>query len=207
MVLMKMTWLRQTGAEELILVFTGWAVGAAPFRHLTGSSDVLLLSDYRDLTCPALPSGTYRRISLVAYSFGVAAACHLAPQIGPFARSTAISGTATPADDTTGIPPETIRQTEAHLTEVSLRQFARRAGCALEAPADIPALQAELRAVAGRQPAPPLRFDRIWLGHRDRVFPPENLARAWAGQAAQQHWLDCGHNPLALLTQWDEVLA
>ncbi|WP_441867334.1 pimeloyl-ACP methyl esterase BioG family protein [Phaeovulum sp. W22_SRMD_FR3] len=204
---MKQRWLRRAGAPDLIILCTGWAVGAAPFAALQGAADLLLLSDYRELSTPEIPQAAYRRVSLVAYSFGVAAACHLAADCPPLARKVAISGTATPLNATTGIPPAVFHQTERHLSTSGLRAFARRAECAVEEPADLDALRAELRAVAARPAASPPAFDRIWLGSRDRIFPPENLALAWQDQAARVRWRDCGHNPMPGFRHWDEVLA
>lgn len=216
---MRARWLRQTGARDLILICTGWAVGAMPFQALAQTAahrapraqadqpDLLLFSDYRDLTLPRIAREGYRHVSLVAYSFGVAAACQIGAAWGPLARKVALSGTATPSDAATGIPPDRLRQTEAQLSMTSLAAFARRAGSAVEMPADLDRLRAELRAVAARPAGRPLSFDRIWLGTRDRVFPPDNLARAWSDQAAQVRWRDGGHNLLSGFHHWDEVLA
>lgn len=205
---MKSQWLQQNGADELILVFGGWALGAAPFAHLSGSADVLLFSDYRTLDLDLEPLARYARRSLIAYSFGVAAAGHaLASTELEFHRKVAVCGSLHPSDERFGIPPERVRQTADNLSETSLRQFARRAGSALPAPADIPALQDELFAVIARGPAPDPGFDRIWLGRNDRIFPPENLEAAWREQADRVRWLETGHNPFPAFADWRDLLA
>lgn len=205
---MKGEWLQRNGADDLIVVFGGWALGAAPFAHLRGTAEVLLLSDYRTLDFDTEALAPYVRRSLIAYSFGVAAAGHaLASAELIFDRKVAVCGSLHPADEHFGIPPERVRQTADQLTEASLRQFARRAGSPLLEQSDVPALRDELHAVIARGPAPDPGFDRIWLGHRDRIFPPENLEAAWRDQADQVRWLEAGHNPFPSFTTWSEVLA
>lgn len=201
---MRAEWLRRKGADELIVVLGGWAAGAAPFSHLAGAADVLLLSDYRRLDPPDWPAG-YAAMDLVAWSFGVAAAAQLpGAALAGFRRRLAVCGSWAPCDDDLGIPRRMVQATAEGLSPDSLRQFGRRAGCAMPEEADIGALCAELHAVLDwPMPAWPA-FDRVILGRRDRVFPPENLARAWAGQGAVRV-LDCGHNPFALWRDWDEA--
>lgn len=205
---MKSQWLQRNDADELILVFSGWALGAAPFAPLGGSADVLLLSDYRTLDFDLETLAPYARRSLIAYSFGVAAAGHaLASTELEFDRKVAACGSLHPSDERFGIPPERVRQTADQLTEASLRQFARRVGSPLPEAPDIPALQDELFAVIARGPAPDPGFDRIWLGRNDRIFPPENLEAAWRDQAEGVRWLETGHNPFAAFADWRDVLA
>lgn len=204
---MKTQWLQRNGADQLILVFGGWALGAAPFAHLGGAADVLLLSDYRTLDFDPEPLRPYVRRSLIAYSFGVAAGHALASSDLHFDRKIAVCGSLHPADERLGIPPKRVRQTADQLTETSLRQFARRAGSPLPEASDIPALREELQAVIARGPAPDPGFDHIWLGRNDRIFPPENLETAWRDQSDQVRWLDTGHNPFAAFTDWRDILA
>ncbi|CAM3275063.1 biotin synthesis protein BioG [Paracoccus aminovorans] len=202
---MRAQWLRREGARELVVVVTGWALGAAPFRHLDGDRDILVLSDWRALAPLSLPAG-YAAADLVAWSFGVGAACRL-PGPDPFRRRVAVCGSWLPCDDDLGIPRARVAATAAGLTEASLRKFARRAGAPLEGSADLEALRAELAAVMAWDAVVPPRFDRILLGASDRIFPLRNLLRAWNGRQDRTRILDCGHNPFAAMRDWDEVLA
>ncbi|MEF9604006.1 DUF452 family protein [Paracoccus sp. PXZ] len=202
---MRAEWLRREGADELIVVLTGWAVGVEPIRHLAGPADVLVLSDYRDLSAPDWPEG-YAAMDLVAYSFGVAAACQL-PELGGFRRKVAVCGSWAPCDDDLGVPRELMRATAANLSDLSLRRFARRAGCPAAAGADLADLGEELQAVMGWEAGQVPGFDRILLGAADRIFPLKNLIRAWQGWPVETRVLDCGHNPFALWRDWSEVLA
>jgi biotin synthesis protein BioG len=205
---MKAQWLQRDGADELIVVFGGWALGAAPFAHLGGETDVLLLTDYRRLDFDPEPLRPYARRSLIAYSFGVGGTGHaLASKELDFDRMIAVCGSLHPVDERLGIPPERARQTADQLTETSLRQFSRRAGAPLPEASDIPALRDELHAVIARGPAPHPGFDRIWLGRNDRIFPPENLEAAWREQSDRVCWLDAGHNPFPAFADWRDLLA
>lgn len=205
---MKSQWLQRNGAEDLIVVFSGWALGAAPFAHLSGDAEVLLLSDYRTLDFDAEPLAAYARRSLIAYSFGVAAAGHvLASTELKFDRKVAVCGSLHPSDEQLGIPPERVRQTADNLSETSLRQFARRAGGSAPEASDIPALRDELLAVIARGSAPDPGFDRLWLARADRIFPSENLEAAWRDQAERVRWLETGHNPFPAFTDWRDLLA
>lgn len=205
---MKAQWLQRNDADALIVVFSGWALGAAPFAHLSGSTDVLLFSDYRTLDFDRETLAPYARRSLIAYSFGVAAAGHaLASTELEFDRKVAACGSLHASDEHLGIPPERVRQTADQLTETSLRQFARRAGSPLPETCDIPTLRDELHAVIARGPAPDPGFDRVWLGRSDRIFPPENLEAAWREQGDRVRWLETGHNPFAAFAAWRDLLA
>ncbi|RDW11887.1 pimeloyl-ACP methyl esterase BioG family protein [Paracoccus thiocyanatus] len=199
---MRAEWLRRKGAGELIVVLTGWAVGHEPLRHLAGAADVLVLSDYRDMTAPDWPRG-YAAVDLVAWSFGVAAACRL--DLRRFRRKVAVCGSWAPCDDDLGIPPDLVRATAENLSPASLRQFARRADCPVAPGADLAALRAELLAVLGWGVGQAPDFDRIRLGAADRIFAAANLRRAWRGRPVEM--LDCGHNPFAQWRDWAEVLA
>ncbi|WP_333684120.1 pimeloyl-ACP methyl esterase BioG family protein [Pontibaca methylaminivorans] len=207
---MKVEWLHRGGAPSLIVVLTGWAAGAGPFRHLAGAGsgarDVLVLSDYRDLSMPRWPEG-YETVDLVAWSFGVAAACRL-PPAGLFRRRVALCGSWMPCDDDLGIPRALLQATKAGLSALSLQKFARRAGCDLPEDADIGALREELETVMGWEDVAVVPdFDRVVLGAADRIFSRRNLDRAWRGRAGRIEVLDCGHNPFGLWCDWDEVLA
>ncbi len=203
---MKQTWLKREGAPTLLVVMTGWAVGSEPFRHLRSAADVLMLSDYRELSPWVLPDG-YEAVDLVAYSFGVAAASQW-PSLAGFRRKVAVCGSWAPFDDELGIPRAVMQATADNLSAASLQQFAQRAGCVVPPGADLTALRAELDAVMAWPPGTAHVFDRIVLGKTDRIFPLRNMNRAWEAQAQNSvQTLRCGHNPFAVWNDWADVLA
>ena len=200
-------WLHRNHAPHLLVVFGGWALGPAPFAHLRGEQDVLFFDDWRSLP-PAIPALTdYAQTDLLAFSFGVAAAGHwLATQArDPFRRKVAVNGTLSPCDPLLGIPPEQVQATADQLSAANLRRFASRAGAALPDPSDQAALAAQLQATINRGPAPPTRFDRIWLSSCDRIFPPQAMTRAWQHQSAEVQKIDAPHSPFAHWQEWEEI--
>ena len=137
---MKHRWLAQSDDSKLTLVFGGWALGAAPFRGLTGGGSVLLVDDYTGLDDPLPDLAGFDRVDMLAFSFGVASAAHWLASTG-FSpdRLVAVSGTLHPACADRGIAPDIVRATADQLSSASFIKFCRRAGLS----ADIPVLDIE----------------------------------------------------------------
>jgi len=206
---MRRQWLSRSGTEDLLLIFGGWALGAAPFSGLAGDSDVLFVDDYTHLDDPLEDLAHYDRITLLAFSFGVASAGHWLSQSGfrPD-RIIAVSGTLSPADAEHGIAPEMIRATADHLSPESFAKFCHRAG--LDGPIpqiDVDAARAELYAVIERGPAPEQQFDRIWIPQKDRVVPTRAQQAAWAAQQQAVHSIPSPHIPFRNGQDWREWIA
>ena len=131
---------------------------------------------------------------LLAWSMGVrVAADTLAGLSLPWERRLAVGGTMTPVDDERGIPEATFRATLAGFSGQSMLRFRRRMCGSSAESARIAALplhrrlddlREELDALWRRvekSPAPAFNWDAALIGSSDRIFPPENLRRAWAG--------------------------
>ncbi|WP_170464662.1 pimeloyl-ACP methyl esterase BioG family protein [Ruegeria arenilitoris] len=206
---MKQRWLSRNGANDLILIFGGWALGAAPFAGLVGGGDVLFVDDYTRLDDPLPDLEQYDHVDLIAFSFGVASAGHWLAQTGfrP-KRLVAVSGTLCPADPERGITPDMIRATADNLTESSFAKFCRRAG--LEGPApriDISAARAELHAVIDRGDCPDVVFDRIWIPERDRIIPTRAQEAAWHDHLDAVRSIAAPHVPFRSGQSWQEWLS
>lgn len=203
---MQTEWLKQTDAEEIIVIFGGWALGPAPFAHLSGPQDVLFADDFRSLA--SLPDlGQYQRISVAAYSFGVAAFCHWhAAHNLKIDHAVAINGSPAPIDRKQGIPPVIFQRTHDGLTQDSYQGFRTLCfGAAQpEQIIDVEARKAELAAVQSRGPARAYPFDKVILSTQDRIFPIANLRRAWADHSPLE--IDAPHVPFDRWTTWAEVL-
>ncbi|MTH78463.1 pimeloyl-ACP methyl esterase BioG family protein [Paracoccus aestuariivivens] len=201
---MRQTWLRRQGSSDLVLIYSGWAVGAMPFLHLAGASDVLVLDDYRDENLPAPLLVPYARIRVLAYSLGVAVAARQLAALQPdFA--VAVCGSPFVANDRLGIPSEIFARTMTELTPANLARFARRAGAALPPDPDLAALGQELGMLAQRPAAENPRFDHVIASRNDRIFPASALQSAWAGHRIR--WLETGHNPFPIWQDWQEIFA
>ncbi len=203
---MEFRWLKQDSAAEAIVVFGGWAVGPEVFWHLEGEQDILFANEYSDLDAELPDLSGYERVSLLAWSFGVAAYAHWQQgRPDPFQRKAAVNGSLQPVSRGAGIPPAVFRRTVETLSADSYQQFLGRVfGAPQDAEAlDVEARRAELLAVERRGDAPQVRFSRVWICSGDKIFPPANLARAWAGQNVSR--LDAPHAPFDRFAQWEEL--
>lgn len=206
---MEFRWLSQTGAEEAVVVFGGWAVGPQVFAHLEGPQDVLYASDYRDLDAELPDLGGYARLSLLAWSFGVASYAHWQQgRPDPFTCKVAVNGSVTPVNRLTGIPPVAMARTVESLSHAAYQSFLTRVFNAPqpETALDEAARRAELNAVALRGDAPVLHFDRVLISGKDRIFPAASLRRAWEGQPLRE-LEDAPHAPFGRFTSWEELLS
>lgn len=204
---MEFRWIKQNQAAEAIVVFGGWAVGPEVFWHLDGPQDILFASGYSDLNAELPDLSAYDHVSLLAWSFGVAAYGHWQQgRSDPFQRKVAVNGSLKPVNRSAGIPPAVFRKTAETLSLESFQSFLTRVFGQPQPPepVDVDALRAELLAVERRGDAPQTRFDRIWISSGDKIFPPANLARAWAGQAVSQ--IDAPHAPFSQFETWEALL-
>lgn len=205
---MEIRWLKQNKAADVIVVFGGWAVGPDVFAHLAGPQDLLFASDYRNLDAELPDLSGYQSVTLVAWSFGVAAYAHWQKdRTDPFDRKIAVNGTLAPVDEARGIPPAVLAKTAEGLSEQSFAQFLRRTFNAPQPPRsiDVEARRAELHAVAARGAAPAVTFDQVWLSGRDRIFPPVNQHRAWVG-ATLRELPTAAHAPFDQFDSWKGVI-
>ncbi|WP_171235170.1 pimeloyl-ACP methyl esterase BioG family protein [Ruegeria sp. HKCCA6837] len=206
---MKHRWLEKSGDGILILVFGGWALGAAPFQGLSGGASVLLVDDYTQLDDPLPDLTGFDRVDMLAFSFGVASAAHWLAntQFRPD-RLVAVSGTLHPTCPDRGIAPEMIRATADQLTTSSFSKFCRRAGLSVEAPElDLAAAQQELHAVIRRGSALNPGFDLVWIPDRDRIIPTKAQEAAWAETSASVKRVAGSHVPFGSGQNWAEWLS
>ena len=183
----------QPGNHRLILIFAGWSTDFTFYRDLHAEGwDIAVVYDYSDLSFDPAPLERYSTIFLLAWSMGVAAASHAAATTLPASRISAafaVNGTLHPSSDIYGIPEAIYEGTRATLNPRNLLKFSKRMG--YEAPADMPELSAEevyipdfeklahelenmRTALKGALP-----WKRVYISEHDRIFPPENIKRAW----------------------------
>ncbi|PCJ10541.1 MAG: biotin synthase [Rhodobacteraceae bacterium] len=193
---------------EVIVVFGGWAVGPEVFQHLTGPQDILFASDYRDLEADLPDLSSYARVSLVAWSFGVASYGHWQQgRADPFGRKVAVNGTLTPVNRATGVPPSAMTRTIETLSQDAYQLFLIRV-FNLEQPQsdiDIAARREELQAIERRGDAHDVTFDLVWISCSDKIFPPANQARAWSEDMVRD--IQAPHAPFGQFKAWQELMA
>ena len=185
---MKIEFIKRGAATRLILIFAGWSTDPRYYNDCVADGwDTAVVSDYRDLSMPELPS-QYSTIYIFAYSLGVWAAAHC--DIDAAARI-AICGSECPVSDEYGIPESIYDATAAGFTAESLKKFhLRMAGdriafkrleTILPAVPDIEGLRDELYAIArfNERGGSVCRWDKVYIAVHDRIFPADNLRRYW----------------------------
>ncbi len=226
---MKTAWIRNEGAEELLLFFNGWGMDRRIGDHLLAESlpggfdaDLLLCYDYRTLEAePRFMSeaSRYGRITVIAWSFGVWAAQHV--ELPPIERSIAINGTLYPVNAERGINPRVFQATLATWSEKNRTRFNRRMCCSDEALAlfcsispdrstedqqqELEQLQEHFLA-EGPAGGAAWRYDHTIIGGRDLVFPAGQQCCAWRGHR-QTMITDMPHFPFFHFRNLQEVLA
>ncbi|MBL4874371.1 MAG: DUF452 family protein [Rhodobacteraceae bacterium] len=206
---MQIQWLKSSPeASQVIVIFGGWAIGAEAFAHLNTTSDILYISDYRDLEANLPELHHYEKRVLVAWSFGVASYCHWQQgRADIFDCKIALNGSMPPIDRLTGIPPLVLQKTINTLSIDSFQTFLARCYGKKQPhnPIDVAARKAELLAVQERDyTGVAQNWDKVWISRHDKIFPFANMQRAWQ---APLNILDGPHVPFASWASWEEIIA
>lgn len=186
---MKIEYIKRGAETRLILLFAGWSTDARYYEDCKVEGwDTAVVSDYRDMSMPEIPS-QYSTVYIIAYSLGVRAASRCDIQA---AARIAVCGSPIPVSDEYGIPTAIYRGTADTLSIASLKKFhLRMAGDRttysgienrLPSEPDIEALREELNAIAEdqREHYAGCRWDKAYIAMRDRIFPAVNLERYWS---------------------------
>lgn len=189
---MKAGWIRKSGAGRVVVFFCGFACDAGFLREsdLPDGCDAVSVYDYTSLDFD-LDLSEYPEIGVAAWSFGVWAADLVSGKLSRADARAAVCGSPYPVDAGRGIPPEIFRATLASFDERAREKFYRRV-CGGAQNAEGPdrlsvrsarELRAELESLGrgfSELRAPKPRWTLSIAAKSDRIFPPENLARAWS---------------------------
>jgi biotin synthesis protein BioG len=226
---MKTVWLRKEGAGELLLFFNGWGMDRRIGDHLLAESlsegfhsDILLCYDYSSLEPEPdviREVGQYRRITVVAWSFGVWVAQHI--ELPPIAYAIAINGTLHPVNAEKGINHQVFQATLETYSEKNRSRFNRRM-CGTGEVLDLFSGMSPDRSAADQHAeleqlqehfltqdsaiCAPWRYDHVIIGGRDLIFPAEQQYHAWRG-IPQTVIADMPHFPFFHFRNLQEVLA
>lgn len=205
---MKQQFTVKEGNRDLILIFAGWGMDCGVWSGLrVDGHDIMVVWDYRSPDFDESPLARYGDVRVFAWSFGVYVAAMTIPR---FSRRPglciAINGTLSPINDLTGIPEAIFNGTLNGLDERNLLKFYRRMCASKEQYADfmtrkpvrdIAELAEELISIrnlsAGNHPLHS-DWDRVILSQDDRIFPAENMKRAWESHP-RVRLADGGHLP------------
>lgn len=192
---MKITTVRNTGANRLLLLFTGWSTDE---RILAGNLpegwDVAVAYDYSSLEPAGHLFDKYSAIYLFAWSLGVAAAAATLEGV-KIDAAFAINGTEHPANDELGIPEAIFTATRERLDERNLRKFRRRmfdsaldfeqAAALLPESDDIELLKKQLSTMQSSSPKADIPWRRAYVALDDRIIPADNQMKAWQEHPAR----------------------
>jgi biotin synthesis protein BioG len=225
---MKTAWLKQEGAEELLLLFNGWGMDSLLGNHLLVKSleeeftpDLLICYDYNthELEPVVMKEiSRYRRITIMAWSFGVWAAQQT--NLPPITRAIAINGTLHPVNAEKGIRPDVFEATLSTWSEENRQRFNRRMCGSNEAlslfstfspdrsAADQQEELARLKEhlLVPKATSAPWSYDHAVIGGRDLVFPPQQQYAAWK-ELPRTVIADMPHFPFYHFRNLQEVLA
>lgn len=193
--------IKRDGCDTLRVFFAGWGSDDNLFGGMVqGDVDYLLCYDYRTLSFDYSVFEGYKRVEVVAWSFGVWVAGQIL--VGDFmegvniVHSVAINGTLAPIDDELGIPNSIFEGTLGGFSPVGLVKFRRRM-CggsdgvkeflALNPRRGLDELRDELEAlgvaVRAQKTISNFHFSEVVISKSDNIIPTENQRRAWSGHS------------------------
>lgn len=178
---MNLTYTKRQGNSRLLLFFAGWSVTAADIHIDIPGYDTAVAWGFNDFTLP--PIEGYSEVAVIAWSLGVHAAELILPAMHlPISVTIAVNGTPVPVSDTMGIPTEIYKATADNLDQRNLLKFRRRMGAADMAPCPVSIVQLQRELMQFPLQQVDFRWDHAVISLNDRIFPPENQRRAWAGR-------------------------
>lgn len=204
---MNQTFIHKANNPQLTVFFLGWGMDEKPFAgYAPQDADLMVCYDYRTLDWDETLLLPYKEIRLIGWSMGVWAASQvMAHPTLPITQSIAINGTPYPIDEARGIAPAIFEGTLNGLNEATLQKFRlRMCGSATAykefaevAPRrSVEELKEELAAI-GQQykelPTSPFVWDKALIGNADRIFLPDNQARAWQGTSTATACAEAAH--------------
>ena len=199
--------IRHHSSHSLLILFLGWGFPPEAFAGLHKDGfDLLILSGYTTMAGEELDreikdwvygpgEDCYNEIIVIGWSFGVRAATEFLAETNlPVTLRLAINGTISHIDDHNGIPESIFRGTLSRLDGSTLAKFRLR--CVSDRDRltrlmnnvtlsdDIDRVKEEL-ALFGRTPSASSDRKNVWdkiiIGEKDRIFPPDNQRKSWNG--------------------------
>ncbi len=187
---MQRYWLKQEGNRDLILYMLGWAASPNAILHICPEGyDILAICNYTDITpLSADELGSYRRIYLFAWSFGVWVSEQVCRQI-PLHKAIALNGTPYPVDERYGMRLRVVLRTMRNMVRsggvnaAAEHQDASRYMPTGPYPERDPLEKiAELEHLAAwskENTTTALKWDKAYIADKDEIFPPANMRAYW----------------------------
>ena len=189
---MKHVWIRKNGARRLVVFFSGFACDADFLKEedIPEGCDAVAFYDYRSLNFD-IDVSAYPEIGVAAWSFGVWVADFFSEKLSRADARAAVCGSPYPVDANMGIPPKIFNATLNAFDETSREKFysrvcggARNVGLKIRlSKRSAGELREELETLGKaffEMPSPKPRWTLTLAAKGDRIFPAENLRRAWS---------------------------
>lgn len=219
-------------SEELILFFCGWGMDEKPFQPLKSSADILFFYDYIDADPKNMSlrgayneaiqplfelSKNYKRINLIAFSYGVFMAGLLRDYLPKFDLKIAVNGTLKPVDDEFGIPHKIFTLTLENMTELTALKFREKLFSDKNElyvfnknlpDRDMQSSKNELAALKKyflENKDINFEFDKIIIGENDRIIPPKNQKAFWQ-EHSNVNIMDGGHFLFYKFNSFNEII-
>lgn len=177
---MQTTWLRQGVSDSLKIYVLGWAADPSMIAP-ESECDTLCVYDYRTIE-PLVIEYPYRKIDLIAWSYGVWAAEQMLRGV-ELTSAIAINGTPYPLNAEWGIHPRIFAKS---VDNINIDVFARRMCSGMKQIVVIKRPQdecrEELRILAeqfNREYTPHIDWNLAVVGGCDLIYPPVSQQRYW----------------------------
>ena len=198
---MQLTWLSQQGEQDVVIFMLGWASTPNAVCHIhPPGCDVLAAYHYTELhPLRAQDFAAYRRIYLVAWSFGIWVAEQCCREL-PLHRAIALNGTPYPTDERYGMR----LRAALRAMQLAARSGSAQAPSRAEPPGPYPTRSADdkvdeltrLAEWSRHSSGAHLNWHAAYIADQDEMFPPERMWAYW-----QSVGLGCGvhsgHYPFA----------
>ena len=215
-------YLEKNNSTSLILFFCGWGMDENPFSILKNSEDILYVYDYTVPDFPEFDFSKYKRVRLLAFSYGVyASGIAPLPADLKLEKSVAVSGTLIPVDDRLGVPVRQFELTEK-MDSQSVVKFRQRLFGGEKANEHFEIFEKHLPQRSAKScteellgmkkyvpvmPAAQRKYDKIYIAMHDRCVPTRNQINFWYNNmSADITEIQTGHFPFYNYNSLEELL-
>ena len=193
---MNIEFIKKNNSGRLILIYSGWSTKPDFYHDIDMSGwDIAVVYDYSNPILDLHFLESYPTVCLIAWSLGVIAAAQSMPAKF-ITNAYAINGSLSPIDNSKGIPYDIYFGTEKKLSPRNLTKFQIRMAGNSEiykhkfakysvSDEEISKLKTELTQIASYKNENALPWRRVYIGKNDKIFPFENLVKAWKETSAQ----------------------
>jgi len=203
-------------SKELIIFFSGWGLEDNILKLIDHhDSNCLYFYDYRDLTMS--PEAvriikTYQTKQIISWSMGVMVASLFKDLLIDCQQKIALCGSGIAVNDNYGIPLKAYQLTMESFSEKVMYEFIKKMRIPESATNQLVFKQpiaeklAELRFLISVKINKPLKYDKVLIAKKDRIFPRQNLENYWRSQQSNIVMIDCGHYPFKEYSSWQQIL-